>query len=146
MVHLEDSRIYLSNDQLKDSESYYLDLMNRYAVGAVYRRFRQMNAYESEWLYFVDNGVQYRIKFFKSYSTVVGLALEINVNSEENHLIDVVVWRHWKDRDGKGSVTTGKQITTWVYEMEKYAYIKHINGYITNYEAYSTFDREVVWY
>ena len=82
MVHLEDSRIYLSNDQLKDSENYYIDLINRYESAAVYRRFRSMNAYESEWISFVDNDVQYRIKFFKSYSTVVGVALEINDDTD----------------------------------------------------------------
>ena len=146
MVHLENANIYLDNEQLKSLESYYMDLINHYESAAVYRRFRHMNAYESEWLYIVDKGRQCRIKFFKSYSTLVGLALETNIDSYQRQKIDVVVWRHWKDRDGKGSVTTGKQITTWVYEMEKYAYIKHISGYITEYEAYSTFDREGAWY
>lgn len=146
MVHLQYSREYLDEDQLDQAESYYLDLINRYGTAAVYRRFRHMNAYESEWLYFVDEGMHCRVKFFKSYSTVVGLALETDIDSDIQTKIDVVVWRHWKDRDGKGSVTTGKQITTWVYAMERYASLMPVYGYITQYEAYSTFDREGDWY
>ena len=139
MVHMKYVRDYYPEEFLDKMEQEFIDLIYEYSLPSVFRRFRNMNASESEWLYIVVHNEGCRIKFLRSYGTIVALALEQNIN--ENPSLVVVKWVRWRDAEGKCSRATAKQQALWIRELEKYADEYCIPASLIDYEAYETFDR-----
>ena len=74
-----------------------------------FTQFRHMNAYESEWFNYHVHNIEYKVKAFKSYSTIVALIV-IKPGDEEATIVEMRGW----------SPTTSKQQTAWVGEMFKW--------------------------